>query len=73
MAVAFGAHKQFMVDAGKIISLRNFDGPIPATPIAVPEIGIWRTPITITPYGISKIVPYDADTGVLLLGTGVEL
>lgn len=67
MAV-LGTHKQSMADAGKIISLRNFDGPLPAAPLPVPEIGIWRTPINITSFGVTKIVPYDGDTGALLLG-----
>lgn len=67
MAVVTG-HRQLMADAGHIISMRNTAGPYVAAPLPVLEVGIWRTPIFLTPFGISEIVPYDADTGVLLLG-----
>lgn len=68
MATIHG-HRQLMVDAGHIISLRNLEGPLPAVPLVVPEVGIWRTVLPISAFGVSEIVPYDADTGVLLWAT----
>lgn len=69
MPVTVELQQQLMADAGEIISMRNLEGPLPAVPLVVPEVGIWRTVISISSFGVSEIVPYDTDTGVLLLAT----
>lgn len=66
-------HTPRMADASKIISLRNTGGPIVVTPVPVVVAGIWRTSIIVPSNGFTRIVPHDRDSGLYLIGSGLDI